>query len=83
VNKGQTKTKRLGDKPTRGGSGVAINKAMSSRAALVDQRNTVKQVRGPYRTYNPVRDSLQCVIGDAKLQTSQFLKTGHLNHPFR
>ena len=35
MNKGQTKTKRLWDKPTRGGSGVVINKAMSSRAAMV------------------------------------------------
>ena len=35
MNKGQTKTKRLRDKPTRGGSAVVINKAISSRAALV------------------------------------------------
>ena len=72
MNKGQTKTKRLRDKPTRGGSGVAINKAMSSRAALVDQRNTVKQVRGPYEAYDPVRDSLQCVIGDTSYKPHSF-----------
>ena len=67
MNKGQTKTKRLGDKPTRGGSGVVINKAMSSRAALVHQRNTVKQVRSLYRTYDPVRGSMQCESFDAEL----------------
>ena len=56
----------------RGGPGIVINKAMSSRAALVHQRNAVKQVRGPYETYDPVRDSLQCVIGDTSYKPHSF-----------